>query len=190
MGSRTRSPETGRGAGDPGFGLGRVRALRYETFAAVDEQHNWAGLVDPATERWPWQPRLLRQACRPTGLVSIAQPGRLYRCPSGTGYAEVWKRRRPSVLASRAASPLAPRYAGRPILRRATFLRDEVARRGVPARAYSPEGRMLDSQTSALGTAAALAALLTLDPVAAESMYAAQLVGSASRLGAGADWAI
>jgi endo-1,4-beta-D-glucanase Y len=164
----------------------------YETFALVDPQHDWAGLVDSGYRVLTAGSAASSVGLPPDWMGLDRATGSLTTLPLagrdtlryGNDAARTYWRVALHHLWYRDAR--ADRF-----LRSATFLHDEVARRGISARSYSPDGRILDPYPSGPGTAAALAALaalLTLDPVAAESMYASQLVGTASRLGAGVYW--
>lgn len=73
-------------------------------------------------------------------------------------------------------------------LETAGFLRDEVRRDGFPGAVYAHDGSVVERSPSLSGIAGALAALLTLDPAPAHGMHAAQLIGNASRTGAGISW--
>ena len=161
----------------------------YETFASVDPGHDWAGVVESgyrvlaaasASGSVGLPPDWIGLDRATGGLTTLPLAGR-DTMRYGDDAARTYWRVALHHLWSRDAR--AERF-----LRSATFLRDEVARRGAPARSYSPDGRMLDAYPSGPGTAAALAALLTVDPVAAQSLYASQVVGAASRLGAGVYW--
>lgn len=70
-------------------------------------------------------------------------------------------------------------------LRQADLLRREVSLRGAPGACYTHAGALVDDRPSMVGTAGALAALLTLDPEAADALYTAQVLGGAE----GAAWA-
>jgi endo-1,4-beta-D-glucanase Y/4-amino-4-deoxy-L-arabinose transferase-like glycosyltransferase len=71
-------------------------------------------------------------------------------------------------------------------LGQAGFLRDEVQRSGAVRAAYSHSGEVRLDQPSVVGSAGALAALLTLDPTAASSLYAGQVLGTTQHLPDGA----
>jgi endo-1,4-beta-D-glucanase Y len=74
-------------------------------------------------------------------------------------------------------------------LQQAGFLRDEVARAGAPGAVYQHDGQPIERNPSVVGNTGALAALLTLDPNLASSLYAQQFVGGAGGGGATAYWA-
>ncbi len=81
-------------------------------------------------------------------------------------------------------------------LRQAGFLRDEVTRilaDGITRKervsgVYAHDGAVVEEASSMVGNAGALAALLTLDPAAANIIYAGQIVGGASRTGTDVYW--
>jgi endo-1,4-beta-D-glucanase Y/4-amino-4-deoxy-L-arabinose transferase-like glycosyltransferase len=73
-------------------------------------------------------------------------------------------------------------------LRQAGFLRDEVARAGAVASVYAHDGTLVRDEPSLVGSAGALAALLTLDPGAANAMYAGQILGRGERAGNELRW--
>jgi endoglucanase len=66
---------------------------------------------------------------------------------------------------------------GRAYLDQAGFLRDEVARAGVVGAVYGHDGSAIERAPSMVGTAGALAALLTLDPSIANPLFDAQVLG-------------
>jgi endoglucanase len=70
----------------------------------------------------------------------------------------------------------------------AGFLRDEVARKGRVSAVYAHDGTIIQQPSSLVGTAGALAALLTLDPDAADALYTGQIIGTANRNDTGAYW--
>jgi endo-1,4-beta-D-glucanase Y len=63
-------------------------------------------------------------------------------------------------------------------LAQAGFLRDEVTRAGDVRAVYSHAGTVSEDRASVVGTAGALAALLTLDPNAANTLFTGRLLGS------------
>ncbi|HET7092082.1 MAG TPA: hypothetical protein VFI22_01355, partial [Thermomicrobiales bacterium] len=73
-------------------------------------------------------------------------------------------------------------------LRQAGFLRDEVRRKGAVSGVYSHDGKIIEAPPSISTMAGALAALLTLDPDAANTLYASQFVGLADDTGATIHW--
>jgi endoglucanase len=74
-------------------------------------------------------------------------------------------------------------------LRLAGFLQDEVQRDGVPRAVYRRDGTPLESTTSMVSTAGALAALQTLNPALANRLFAEQLVAGVTRTGTQVHWA-
>ncbi len=73
-------------------------------------------------------------------------------------------------------------------LKQAGFLRDEVNRKGTVNAVYTHSGEIAQGNTSQVGTAGAVAALLTLDPTAANTLYAGQVIGVANRGNNGISW--
>ena len=73
-------------------------------------------------------------------------------------------------------------------LGQAGFLRDEVERAGVVGAVYGHDGSVVAGTPSAVSTAGALAALLTLDANAAAALYDEQLLGAGERVPAGLRW--
>ncbi len=75
-------------------------------------------------------------------------------------------------------------------LQQAAFLRDEVERKGRISAAYGRDGSVITEASSLSSTAGGLAALLTLDPKAANRLYASGLVGTArpAANGQGTQW--
>jgi hypothetical protein len=81
-------------------------------------------------------------------------------------------------------------------LKQAGFLRDEVnqvlqdgvTQKGRVSAVYNHDGSVVEETPSLVGTAGALAALLTLDPGAANTLYAGQVVGLVNHTIEGAYW--
>ncbi len=73
-------------------------------------------------------------------------------------------------------------------LQQAGFLRDEVARDGFAGAVYAHDGTPVERAPSTVGTAGALAALLTLDPDQANHLYAGQIVGDTTTTSTGSAW--
>ncbi|MDQ6671019.1 MAG: glycosyl hydrolase family 8 [Chloroflexota bacterium] len=73
-------------------------------------------------------------------------------------------------------------------LAQAGFLRDEVARTGRVRAVYTHAGAIASEDTSIVSSAGALSALLTLDPGAANALYADQLLGGADYAVGEAHW--
>lgn len=81
-------------------------------------------------------------------------------------------------------------------LNQAGFLRDEVNRllgdgvnrKGQVSAVYGHDGTVVEEAPSLVGTAGALAALLTLDPGAANTLYARAIVGAVARDGGAVHW--
>jgi hypothetical protein len=66
-------------------------------------------------------------------------------------------------------------------LGQAGFLRDEVNRSGSVRAVYAHDGTVVQDRPTIVGVAGAVAALLTLDPSAANTLYASQLIGDSQR---------
>lgn len=73
-------------------------------------------------------------------------------------------------------------------LKQAGFLRDEVERKGGVSSVYGHDGTIVEEAPSTVGTAGALAALLTLDPERAHGLYAAHILGAVRREGQALSW--
>jgi hypothetical protein len=81
-------------------------------------------------------------------------------------------------------------------LQQAGFLRDEVTRlledgvtrKGVVSAVYARDGSVLEEKPSMVGNAGAVGALLKLDPDAAHTVYAAQVVGGINQASEGVYW--
>ena len=73
-------------------------------------------------------------------------------------------------------------------LQQAGFLRDQVAIKGYVSAVYAHDGTPLVETPSTVGDAGALGALMQLDPNAASSIYAGQLLGGISRGGDATVW--
>ncbi len=73
-------------------------------------------------------------------------------------------------------------------LEQAGFLRDEVNRKGSVSASYAHDGSLLEKPASLISSGGALMALQTLDPVAANRLYAGQVLGTLSQSKSGAYW--
>jgi endoglucanase len=73
-------------------------------------------------------------------------------------------------------------------LTQAGFLRDEVNRSGIVRAIYGHDGSVSSSNSSVVGNAGALAALLTLDADAANRLYADQILGGTEYAAGEAYW--
>jgi len=73
-------------------------------------------------------------------------------------------------------------------LQQAGFLRDEVNRKGYVSAVYAHDGSIITESPSMVSTAGAVAALLTLDPAAANALYARGIVGAMDHDRAGVYW--
>ena len=76
----------------------------------------------------------------------------------------------------------------RAYLTQAGFLQSEVARDNRVRAVYEHDGTPAGTESSMVGTAGALAALLTLDPAAANALYTAQLASAAQPAYPGVYW--
>jgi endo-1,4-beta-D-glucanase Y/4-amino-4-deoxy-L-arabinose transferase-like glycosyltransferase len=77
---------------------------------------------------------------------------------------------------------------GAAFLRRAQFLDGEVGRKGAVSGAYAHDGTILEDHSSPVGTAGAVAALLTTDYPKADALYWRSVVGTAVRGAKGSYW--
>lgn len=68
----------------------------------------------------------------------------------------------------------------RTLLHQASFLRDEMARKGHVSAVYAHNGSVVQESPSMVGTVGALSALLTLDAGMASALYSQQVVGAAT----------
>jgi len=68
------------------------------------------------------------------------------------------------------------------------ILTDGITPKARVSAVYTRDGAVVEGPSSMVGTAGALAALLTLDPPAAHTLVAGQLVGRAERTSAGVAW--
>jgi endo-1,4-beta-D-glucanase Y/4-amino-4-deoxy-L-arabinose transferase-like glycosyltransferase len=164
----------------------------YKVFAAADPEHDWLALVDTGYEvifaaasadagQAAGLPPDWAGLDRATGAVVPITLGE--RATSNYGYDAArtyW----------RLALDLRWWDDGRAatFLRQAGFLRDEVARKGSVSAVYTRAGDVAEEAPSVVGSAGALAALLTLDPAAANRLYVGQLVGGAATSGGEAAW--
>jgi endo-1,4-beta-D-glucanase Y len=73
-------------------------------------------------------------------------------------------------------------------LTQAGFIKDEVDRKGYVSAVYERDGAIAEEPPSPVSSAAALAALLGADSVAAHAVHATQIVGGATRDRAGVYW--
>jgi endo-1,4-beta-D-glucanase Y/4-amino-4-deoxy-L-arabinose transferase-like glycosyltransferase len=166
----------------------------YRTFAEADSGHDWRGLIDTSYQVLFDATRAPLGADRSAGLppdwigldrasgqlVPLQLPGKdttRYGFDAARTY---W----------RVALDLRWSNDGRAesFLRQAGFLRDEVRRKGTVSGTYSHDGKIIEDAPSLSSTAGALAALLTLDPDTANTLYASQLVGLADDTGNTVHW--
>jgi endo-1,4-beta-D-glucanase Y/4-amino-4-deoxy-L-arabinose transferase-like glycosyltransferase len=157
----------------------------YHVFQEVDPGHNWLGLIDDGyrmlfdtsasvldSQRSAGLPPdwlgIDRASGQVTSLGVDAQQTTAYGYDAPRTY---W----------RVALDLRWNGDGRAAayLTQAGFLRDEVNRSGGVRAVYAHDGTVSNQDTSMVGTAGALAALLSLDADAANRLYAAQMLGGA-----------
>jgi endo-1,4-beta-D-glucanase Y len=172
---------------------GAFTPYAYEVFADADPAHDWRALIETgylilAAVSAP--DSAVNKAGLPPDWVGLdTATGDLVQLPAGgpesMRYGE-------SAVRSFWRTALHFRWTQDPRaqaqLQRAEFLRNEVARRGAPARVYGRDGSIIDSSPGGASTAATMAALLTFDPGAGQDLYASQVVGGTNRLGAGIYW--
>src|SRR5579883_1585783 len=155
----------------------------YRIFAQVDPGHPWMKLIDSGYQ--------LLFAASSAGLghaSSAGLPPDWLNVDRGTGQLSPMPDKKGDTTTYgydaartywRVALDL--RWSGdgraRSFLQQAGFLRDEVRRAGAPAAVYQHDGPPVQTAPSVVGDTGALAALLTLDPDAANTLYASQLLG-------------
>lgn len=166
----------------------------YRTFQTVDHTHDWTGVVatsyrvldqtataqlgTPATVGLP-----------PNWIGLDPATGAIVPFPAGSAETSMY-----GADAARTYWRIALdwRWSGdaraKEYLATAAFLRDELDRIGVLGAAYARDGKLMDSNPSAVSTAGALAALDVIEPAAAGRVYAHDVVGGATYDGATIFW--
>ncbi len=171
---------------------GAFAPYAYDVFADLDAQHDWRGLIDSgylmlAAASAPGQGNA--QGLPPDGVGLDTTSGELVPLPMAGREAMQFGE---DAARSYWRAALHYRWTGdaraEAYLRGAGFLRDEVVRRGAPGRSYTRDGAPVDPYPAGSNNAAAIAALLTIDPPVAHGLYAEHIVGAANRLGAGVYW--
>ena len=76
----------------------------------------------------------------------------------------------------------------RTFLNQAEFLRSEIKRKGYISAIYAHDGTIVKDAPSLVATTGVIAALMTLDPSRADSIYRDQIAGGVSRTGSGVFW--
>ncbi len=176
----------------------------YQIFREVDPEHDWLGVIESGYRV------LLTASSDPLGAPrSAGLP------PDWIGLERASGRFVPLPLAEEKGDTTAygydaPRTYWRVALHlrwsgdnraafflsQAGFLRDDVKQiladgitaKGRTSAVYTHDGAVVEEAPSAVGTAGALAVLLTLDPKAAHTLNAGQLVGRVARDGDGVYW--
>ena len=156
----------------------------YRVFAEVDHSHDWLSVIDSGYTTLFAASRANLDASRSAGLppdwvgvdahtgdvTALALAGKT----DTTAYAYDAPRTywRIAVDLQWSGDGRAEAY-----LRLAGFLRDEVARKGLPSAAYEHDGSVKDESVSAVGVAGALAALSTLEPASSHGLFAQGVLG-------------
>ena len=166
----------------------------YRIFQEVDKDHNWLGVVDSSYRV------LFDASSAPLGMAkSAGLPPDWVGLDQATGeLVPLRLDNRDSTQYSYDATrtywriALDLRWSGdgraNAYLRQAGFLRDEVVRKGEVGAVYGHDGKLIEKKPSMVGTAGAMAALLTLDPAAANTLYVNQIVSSPNYGTAGIYW--
>jgi len=166
----------------------------YHVFQEVDPAHDWLSLVDSG-----YQLLYASSAAALAGDQSAGLPpdwlgierssGRISPLAVDPAQTSVYGYDAPRTY-WRIALDLDWNTDGRAgaYLAQAGFLRDEVSRAGGVRAVYTHAGAIASEDTSMVGSAGALAALLTLDPQTANGLYAAQILGSADYANGDAHW--
>jgi endo-1,4-beta-D-glucanase Y len=159
----------------------------YRVFRDVDPEHDWTSVIDSGYESLFAASRSTlggeRSAGIPPDWVGIdavsgePSPLRLEGKPDTTVYGYDAPRTywRIALDQQWSGDGRADAY-----LRQAGFLRDEVARKGVPSAVYAHDGSVVSLDSNMVGTAGALAALSTLEPDAAHALFATRVLGAVS----------
>jgi endoglucanase len=189
------------GAGDwaPALGVLAVNPsyfapYAYHVFQEVDPEHDWLRVIDSGY-------RLLfsssaaelgsfRSAGLPADWLGIDRPsGQIVPLSDGPADTTAYGFDAPRTY-WRIGLDLRWNQDGRAAayLGQAGFLRDEVRRAGFVRAIYNHDGSVGSSESSVVGVAGALAALMTLDSEAAHQLYAGQLLGGVDYVNREAHW--
>ncbi len=171
----------------------------YTIFKEVDPEHDWYGVIDTGYRVLTDSANAPLGAARAAGLppdwVGLdRQAGTLVRATLPTLPDDTTRYGYDAPRAYwRVALHRRWNNDGRAeaFLRSAGFLRDEVARpdKGYASAVYSHDGSAILAETPhPVGTAGALAALLTFDPTGAQRLFASQFIGGAARDGDDVSW--
>jgi endo-1,4-beta-D-glucanase Y/4-amino-4-deoxy-L-arabinose transferase-like glycosyltransferase len=167
----------------------------YNIFQQVDPGHNWRGLIDSGYNVLFEASSSALGAGKSAGLppdwVGIDResgklvPVKMAQATTSTSYGYDATR-----TYWRIALHLNWTGDGRAksFLSQAGFLADEVNRKGFVSAVYSHDGTVLEANPSVVSNVSGMAALLTLDPVKANRVYAGQLVGGSNRNEKGVYW--
>lgn len=158
----------------------------YKIFQEADRDHNWLGVVDSS-----YRTLVDASAASLGAAASAGVPPEWVGLDRTTGELVVLKLDASDLTRYgydaprtywRIALDLLWTADGRAsdYLQSAGFLRDEVARRGAVGAVYAHDGTLADAAPSLVGSAGALAALLTIDPAGAHALYAGQIVGGSN----------
>jgi len=177
----------------------------YRAFAEIDPQHDWRGLIDSSYRVLFEASSSTLGADRSAGLppdwVGLDRTtGQLV--PLRFQQDDASRYTRYSYDASRAFWRIAldGQWSGdgraTAYLNQAGFLRDEidrlfadgVTRKNRVGAVYGHDGTVIEEASSMVSSTGALAALLTLDPTAANALYAEQFMGQAVATSGGTYW--
>jgi hypothetical protein len=187
--------ESAWGTGTPSvpWSPGSFAPYAYWVFAEADPLHDWWGVIDAGYDMLF---RVSSEAFtsahsaglppnavgidRVTGAPSTLRMNGLDTSDYGDAAARVYWR--VAVHNAWTADGRASTY-----LSLAGFLRDEAGR-GLVRSSYAHDGSPRSERPSAIGSTAALSALLTLDRPLAESLFASQFLGGVTRSPDGVHW--
>lgn len=179
-------------AGGPVIALnpGYFAPYAYHIFQEVDPAHNWSEVINSGYkvlfEASSATLGFSRSAGLPPEWVGLEQSsGKLVTLPGNTNEEDT-TRYTPQAAHTywRIALDASWSKDGRAqdFLRQAGFLKDEVNRKGAVSAIYQHDGNLLDKNFNLESSAGALAALLTLNPAAAQQLYAGQIVSTLGRV--------
>jgi hypothetical protein len=162
-------------------------------FAVVDQDHDWTGVIDTSYDvlfgASASEITSIRSSGLPPNWIGLTDTGELVPIEVGNEDTTRYGSDAPRTF-WRAALDLAWSGDGRAeaFLRQAGFLRDQVAIKGYVSAVYAHDGTPILESPTTVGTAGAFAALTLLDPHAAGSMYAGQILGGVNRSGRLVHW--